>query len=107
MKIIKKYFENVDYILQDEQGKYIALWNDDWNGEIYSKGYYTDEDEIFNENTTISYENAKSNLVTNGSNSCEFIPIYRYEEENIDINELEENSDEWLHAVEIVDFREI
>lgn len=31
-------------------------------------------------------------------------PIYRFEQENIDISEIEENSQEWDMANEIVDF---
>lgn len=106
MKIIKKYFENVDYILKDDYGNYIALWSQDWNGEEYSKGYYTDEDSIFTSSNSITYENAKANLVMNGGRASEFIPIYKFEEENIDLSKVEENSDKWNELTEIVDFRE-
>lgn len=36
---------------------------------------------------------------------CSIQPVYRYEDEGIDIGEIEEDSDEWKHAVEVVDLR--
>lgn len=33
-----------------------------------------------------------------------FTPIYKFQIENIDLDTLEENSDEWLNAIEIIDF---
>lgn len=59
MKIIKKWFENVDYILEDDEGNYIALWQTDWNGELYTQGYYTDYNSIFGQSNYLTYNNAK------------------------------------------------
>ena len=33
-----------------------------------------------------------------------FVPVYRWQAENIDLDELEENGEEWQKAVEIVNF---
>ena len=35
-----------------------------------------------------------------------FKPVYRFEVEDIDLDQIEENSDEWFKAVEVVDFEE-
>lgn len=84
LKIRNRNVEHVsshaDYELEDGT----LLFEMDWNGEIYGNGWKDGKD-----------------------TNCEYRPIYRFELENIDINSLEENSDEWLKAIEIVGFEEI
>lgn len=76
VKYVSSY---ADYELEDGT----LLFNEDWNGEIYRNGW-------------------KNNKDTNNI----YKPVYRFELENINIDKLEENSDAWLKAVEIVGFEE-
>ena len=69
-----------DYELEDGT----LLFNEDWNGEVYRNGW-------------------KDNKDTN----CQYRPVYKFELDNINLDELEENSDAWDEAVEIVGFEEI
>lgn len=95
--IIRKEEKNM-LLIKNENVKYVSsvadyelengllLFEEDWNGEIYSKGFDPkNEKEINNE----------------------YKPVYRYELDNINIDDLEENSDEWNKALEIVGFQEI
>lgn len=63
----------------------ILLFDEDWNGEIYGNGY-----------------DPKNECETN----TEYIPIYRFELDNINTDDLKENSDEWNKALEIIGFEE-
>ena len=63
----------------------LLLHNNDWNLEIYSEALNSKTGEIIKN---------------------EYKPIYKYEEENIDISTLEENSAEWNNALEIIGFEE-
>ena len=69
-----------DYELEDGT----LLFNEDWNGEVYRNGW-------------------KDNKDTN----CQYRPVYKFELDNINLDELEENSDAWDEAVEIVGFEEV
>lgn len=66
-----------DYELEDGT----LLFEQDWNGELYRNGWKDEKDTNY-----------------------EYVPVYRFQLDNIDINNIEENSDEWLEAVEIVGF---
>lgn len=66
-----------------------------WNGERYFDCWECDKPFWFNGKYSA---NQKSN------EKYTFTPIYNYQIENIDLETIEENSDEWLNAVEIVDF---
>ena len=86
MLLIKKYggrydYENYDYELENG----ILLFSKDWNGEAYIKGFDPNSKEWNNDS---------------------FKAIYRFQEENINIEELEENSPEWNRAVEILGFEQ-
>ena len=83
LKIKEKIMKvsDVDFVLENG----IELYKKDWNGDKYTEGF----DGI-----------NKAEL-----NHC-YVPVYRFEIEGIDINVLEENSEEWLRAVEIVGFNE-
>ena len=72
--------KHIDYVLEDET----ELYNEDWNTEVYRNR---------------SKDGKNTNL--------EYKPVYKYQIENIDISKLEENSDEWLDAVEIIGFEVI
>lgn len=74
------------YELND--GRRVAM--DGWNGEVYGDCW-----EVGGEYDT---KVKKDGLV--------FKPVHRFEVENIDLDEIEENSDEWENALEIVDFME-
>lgn len=56
----------------------MLLHENEWNGENYS---------------------VKQDSVENV-----YTPIYRFNEKNIDLEAIEENSDEWDYAVEIIGF---
>ena len=76
-----KYVNSIaDYQLEDGT----LLFEKDWNGEIYGNGF-------------------KDNKHTN----LEYKPVYRFQLDNVDLNNLEENSDEWNYESEIVGFEEI
>ena len=59
-----------------------------WNGEKY-----TDCWECLDQCTPVE------------GSSYTLTPVYRFEVENIDLDTIEENSDEWDKAIEIVDYR--
>lgn len=59
-----------------------------WNGEKYTSCFTVDENSIGNE-TPDEYT---------------LEPIYRFQEENIDISNLKEGIDEYDKAIEIVDY---
>lgn len=63
----------------------ILLFSGDWNGECYREGY------SINDKGCINHE---------------FVPVYRYQYDNIDISEVEENSDEYFNLTEIIGFDE-
>lgn len=85
LKVIKKFTKEIDYILEND----VELFADDWNGEKYTDGWYFDKNENIYKMTGLSY-----------------MPIYRWQEENIDISKLEENTNEWQKAIEIIAFEE-
>lgn len=85
MLLIKN--ENIDYVSSKadyelEDGT--LLFEQDWNGEIYRNGWK-------NEKNT----------------NCEYQPVYRFQIDDINLDNLEENSNEWNKANEIVGFEEI
>jgi hypothetical protein len=83
LKILKKHKDNLaDYELENG----ILLFEEDWNTEIYRNGYDT---------------------INNCDSNKEYKPVYRFEIENIDLEEIEENSEEWYRATEIVGFEEV
>ena len=77
---VKKVNSYADYELEDGT----LLFEQDWNGELYGNG-----------------------LKKSKNTNCEYKPVYRYQIENIDIDNLEENSEEWNKAFEIVGFEEM
>lgn len=84
MLLIKS--ENVDYISSKadyelEDGT--LLFEEDWNGELYRNGLKNEKD-----------------------TNKEYKPVYRFQLDNVDLNNLEENSDEWNYESEIVGFEE-
>jgi hypothetical protein len=64
----------------------ILLFEKDWNTEIYRNGYDT---------------------INNCDSNKEYKPVYRFEIENIDLNKIEENSEKWYYATEIISFEEL
>ena len=85
MLLIKN--QNVDYVSSKadyelEDGT--LLFEEGWNGEIYRNGRKDKKD-----------------------TNKEYKPVYRFQVDNVDINNLEENSDEWLYETEIIGFEEI
>jgi hypothetical protein len=54
MKILEANYKNVDYILEDDNTRLIALYSVDWNGEIYTKGYYINLDQANSEYININ-----------------------------------------------------
>lgn len=74
---------NIDLVEVD--GKVYALHG--WNGEEYRD----------------CWECLGENHMDAGENYC-LRPIHRFEVEEIDLEELEENSPEWDRAVEIIDY---
>ena len=86
LKILKAVNKNgIDYILENG----IELYEMDWNGEVYGHG-------------VVNHKN-----VNHKNNEYIYKPVYRYEIDNINLNDLEENSDEWCRACEIIGFEEI
>lgn len=87
MLLIKnENFERVGHKVDYELENGVLLYEIDWNGEIYRNGF----DPINEKDTNKSYK-----------------PVYRFEIDNINLDELEENSDEWYRACEIIAFKEI
>lgn len=77
---VKHISSHADYELEDGT----LLFEQDWNGEIYGNGLKNEKD-----------------------TNKEYRPVYRFEVDNVDIDTLEENSDEWNSAMEIVGFEEM
>lgn len=69
-----------DYELEDGT----LLFAQDWNGELYRNGWKEGKD-----------------------TNCEYKPVYKFEIDNINLDDLEENSDAWNEAMEIVGFEEM
>lgn len=79
LKIKEKNVKNADYELEDGT----LLFEMDWNTEIYRNGFKDGKD-----------------------TNCEYKPIYRFQIENINLDSLEENSEDWYKATEIIGFEE-
>lgn len=79
-KNVKYVSSYADFKLEDGT----LLFEQDWNGEVYGNGFKNEK------NTNKEYR-----------------AIYKFEVDNIDISSLEENSDEWNSAMEIVGFEEM
>lgn len=79
-KNVKHVSSTADYELEDGT----LLFEEDWNGEIYGNGWKNEKD-----------------------TNKEYKPVYRFQVDNIDLNNLKENSDEWLYKSEILGFEEI
>lgn len=82
--IKRKHVEYVSSYADFELEDGTLLFETDWNGELYRNGW-------------------KNNKDTN----CEYKPVYKFEIANINLSELEENSDAWNDAMEIVGFEEV
>lgn len=94
---IKKEIKKM-LLIEDEHGKWvnsfydyrlengILLFEQDWNGEIYMEALDSKTEKIIKK----SYK-----------------PVYRFEDENIDLSTLEENSEQWIRACEIIGFEEL
>lgn len=65
-----------DYLLENGE----LLHSSKWNGEVYTVG--------------------------RGQNEKTYHPVYRFEAESINLNDLEENSPEWNAAVKIIGFND-
>lgn len=89
MKRLGKWWNsNSVEIVEMEDGRHIAL--DGWNGE-----QYTDCWQVGGENDM--------DIVKDGMT---FKPVYRFQAEELDLDSIEEDSDEWDRAMEVVDFEE-
>lgn len=77
---VKYVSSTADYELEDGT----LLFEEDWNGEIYRNGWKNERD-----------------------TNKEYKPVYRFQLDNVDLNNLEENSDEWNYESEIVGFEEV
>lgn len=87
MLLIKKEnFERVNHLVDYELENGVLLYEEDWNTEVYTNGY--------------DPENEKE------TNKC-YKPIHKFEIDNINLDDLEENSDAWNNACEIVGFKEV
>lgn len=74
-------------------GKFYCLSN--WNGEQYNRCWEVEEP---------TYNGYGYNATAVDGKEYRFVPVYRWQEENIDLAELEENGEEWEKATEVVDF---
>lgn len=82
---------SVDIIKMND--KYYCL--SEWNGEQYNTCW-----EI--ENPT--YNGYGYNAVAIDGKEYRFVPVYRWQADNINLDELEEYGEEWDKAIEVVDF---
>ena len=73
IEIKKKNFERLGHEVDFELENGVLLFKNDWNGEIYAEGYNEKEEKVVN---------------------SALKPIYRFEEEGMDLENLEENSAE-------------
>lgn len=78
---VKHVSSYADYKLENG----VLLFDEDWNGEIYRKGY-----DLANEKNTV----------------YQYKPVRRFELDKIDLDSIEENSTEWEYALEIIGFEE-
>lgn len=79
-KNVKYVSSYADYELEDGT----LLFEQDWNGEIYRNGFKDAKDTNY-----------------------EYRPVYKFQVDNINIDDLEENSEEWNKALEIIGFEKI
>lgn len=77
LKIVNKNIKINNHIFDYELENGVLLHNTDWNGEIYHIG------------------------------NTEYKPIYNFEVNNIDIDKLVENTEQWYKATEIIGFDEL
>lgn len=95
-KIIIRKAENSMLLVKRDHVKYVSsyadyeledgtlLFEQDWNGEVYGNGWKDGKD-----------------------TNCEYKPVYKFQIDNINLDDLEENSDAWNEAIEIIGFEEI
>lgn len=69
-------------------GKYYAAAG--WNGEKYEDSF--------------EVTRRVGNTFFDAAADCVLAPVYRFEAEDIDLDRIEEGTDEWDSAVEIVDY---
>lgn len=82
--IKRKHVEYVSSYADFELEDGTLLFETDWNGELYRNGWKNDKDTNF-----------------------EYKPVHKFEIDNINLDNLEENSDAWNEAMEIVGFEEV
>lgn len=75
----KNVNNSIDYVLEDGT----ELYKMDWNGEIYGNGFKNGKD-----------------------TNCTYKPVYRFQAENLDLETIEENSEKWNEATEILGFEQ-
>lgn len=77
-------YEQIDVVEID--GRLFAL--DGWNGERFLH----------------CWECVHTNVAMLDGREYEILPVYRYDVEDIDLDNLEENSEEWERATEVIDY---
>lgn len=87
MKYLGKWWNSPDKEIYYIEGKRLVLNN--WNGEIYYE----------------CFEVAKNLIDIVGNKKYDVKPIYYFETEKINLDSLEENSEDWEKAIEIVDYK--
>ena len=88
--------ERPDIDVVDVDGTVVALAG--WQGEIYGNCWEILDARI-HENMYYGTE-----IYGTPGRRCTARPVYRFQVEDIDLDTVEENSDEWYRACEIVDY---
>ena len=86
MKKIGTWWNDSSIEIVEISGTAYAL--NDWNGEAYTSCWICSGEYL---------HDASEEEYT-------LRPVYRFQDEGIDLNVLEENSAEWEHAIEVVDY---
>lgn len=89
-KIVGNLWNNLEFEIISDGKRFFIL--DGWNGEVYCK--------------CTECLDSKGLDLKNPEKEYTFKPVYKYEVENINLNNLEENSDEYSKATEIIGFEE-
>lgn len=90
-KVVGNLWNNLEFEIISNGKRFFIL--DGWNGEVYCK--------------CTECLDSKGFDLKNPEEEYVFKPVYKFEIENINLDEIEENSEQWCKATEIIGFEEI
>ena len=108
--IYSKFYKNL-YRFSSAKDEYLKIVNCEQriNNSIKTLAYLGLGDVLESENSinqALENYNLALDFADEKDTNKEYKPVYRFQLDNVDLNNLEENSDEWNYESEIVGFEE-